>query len=692
MPNARIEQANYEIWGQMMTRNGRGFSNGDVRPASSRDAHTPISRRAFLASAGTVLASLTLPLVSGPAAAFAKDADGTAGSLGASERIVIVHTNDVHSSLNNATTKLGYAALIDYVGTQRETYGESLVSLVDVGDNVQGDFEGAFTKGEAPAQVIGACNYDLLTLGNHEFDYGMEQLFKLRQTENNTPVVCCNFVDKNGERIYDAYRVLSYETSVGTVRVAYVGVATPSTLTSSMPSSFKDKDGNYIYGFCGDASGQALYDAVQAAVDEARSAGGADYVVLLAHLGQQTSIERWRSDTVVANTTGIDIVLDGHSHETYVQTATNKYGQDVIIAQTGTKFQTFGRVTIDPASGTATASLDATGIGAELISQWDGQDEEIAALVAGLEAELDEKKNSPICTSEVFLRARADNGDWAVRKQETNLGDLVADAFFYYAANNGEAYDLALVNGGGVRANIEKGTVTYGGVVSVAPYMNQLCGLAVTGQHLLDMLEVSATQMPQGHGGFLQVSEGVSFTLRTDIPSPVVFNEDGTAVERIEGERRIKDAKIDGKTIDASATYKVLSSNYILVEGGSKMPIPENAADAEFFGVDIDALIEYLQVNLQGVIGQEYADENGQGRIKICDHDDSGDGDGSGDGGGSDEGGSGDEGDGSKSSDIPGAKKPSEGLPQTGDATATMAAAAGLAGAAAIAAVGLAER
>ncbi len=534
-----------------------------------------------------------------------------------------MHTNDVHCALSNAKTKLGYAALINYASTQRDTYSADSVALVDAGDNVQGDFEGVFTKGEAPAQVIGACGYDVLAPGNHEFDYGQEQFFALRQTEG-VPYVCCNFLDAGGTRVFDAYRVREFPSEAGTVRVAFVGVITPSTLTTSKPDSFKDEDGNIIYGFCGDESGQTLYDAVQAAVDEARGEGKADYVVLLAHLGQAGSIDRWRSDVVVAHTTGIDVVIDGHSHEKYVQTVANKDGKQVIITQTGTKFQSFGRVEIDPVAGTATASIDATGIdgvSAELIEEWAGEDATISDLVAKIEAELEVKKASPVGTSEVFLRAyESDNTAWAVRQRETNLGDFVADSVFYYASNSGAPCDVAVANGGGIRANIEAGTVTYGNLVSVHPYMNQLCYLKVTGQHILDMLEVGAMTLPDPSGGLLQVSEGFSYTVRTDIPTPVVLTDDSSAVKEFVGERRIKHARLFGQDIDPTAEYTLAGNSFVLLSGGNCMPIPANVADANFMGVDVDALVEYIQVNLKGTIGQDYAADAGQGRIVVTDH------------------------------------------------------------------------
>ena len=655
-----------------------------------------ISRRTFLTGAGVVLASLTIPLASGPAAAFADGLAATASTDGAATSpVVILHTNDVHCELSNAKTKLGYAALINYAKTQREKYGEANVKLVDAGDNVQGGFEGSFTKGEAPAQVIGACGYDLLIPGNHEFDYGQEQFFALRQTEG-VPYVCCNYLDAGGTRVFDAYRVLEYPTAAGGVRVAFVGATTPSTLTSSSPNSFKDKDGNIIYSFCGDESGQKLYDAVQAAVDEARDEGKADYVVLVAHLGETGSIRQWRSDAVVAHTSGIDVVVDGHSHEMYVQTVQNKAGEGVVIAQTGTKFQSFGRIEINPADGTATASLDATGIdgvSAELIKEWDGEDATIAELVAKLEGEMEQKKKSPVGTSEELLRCLSDDGlSWIARKQETNLGDLCADAVLYFASNRGLVCDLVAVNGGGIRANIAAGTVTYGDLVSVHPYMNQLCSLKVSGQHVLDMLEVGAMKQPEESGGFLQVSEGVSYTVRTDIPTPVVLKDDDSALEGFSGERRVKHARIDGKDIDPAAEYTVAGSLYVLVQGGNCMPVPANAADAVFLGVDVDALTEYIQVNLKGNIGEGYADEAGQGRIVVTDHETEPDpvpgpdGDGSGDG----DGGTGADGNQAGSTTKTGLsmKAKTSSLASTGDSNGAVAAGAtAVAGAAAVSAI-----
>ena len=575
-----------------------------------------ISRRTFAglacAAAGTVLASISAELPSG---CKANESDGQGASDG--ERIVILHTNDVHCAFENAQTHLGYAAFADYAREQRAVYGEANVALVDAGDNLQGEPEATITKGSAPMQVMASCGYDAITCGNHEFDYGVDRFLELCR-EQDLPYVCCNLLDADGTRVFDAYRLLDFQTSAGPVRIGFVGVLTPATPAGSLLNNFKDDQGQDAYLFCGDDDGSALYEAIQAAVDEARTEGGADYVVLLAHLGQTGIPQQWRSDTVVANTSGIDIVIDGHSHEQYVQTAENKDGQTVIITQTGTKFQSFGRIEIDPLRGTATASHDATGIDASLVEEVDGSDSEMAELIERVEEEVDQAKAVVVGTSEFTLRAQEDDGQtWSVRLHETNLGDLYADAALNAVRKAGTACDLALVSTGSMLVNLGPGDLTYGEFMTLTPYTNQLVCLEVSGQHVLDMLEVAAMGLPEASTRFLQVSEGMSLEIRTDIPSPVILTEDESAVEKIEGDRRVSDASIDGVAIDPEVTYAVASSNYVLLNGGYAMPVPQNAGNATVVGSDIEALMEYIQTDMGGAVSQEYADEAGFGRMRV---------------------------------------------------------------------------
>ncbi len=575
------------------------------------------SRRAFVGGAAAALTSVSFTLASGPAKAFADETgSGSASADDVSEKIAIVHTNDVHCGMYNIKTKLGYSALVDFVDTQKEVHATGNVTLVDAGDAIQGGVLGATSDGRIPMQVEGACNYDVVTVGNHEFDFGVENFLDLASAQSALKYVCCNFADNSGNLQLDPYHVVEYNVAGKQVKIAYLGVVTPTTLTRGDVTLFQDNDGNFVWDFFQDDP-QAFYSRVQTFARAARTVDGADYVVLLAHLGEKDSEECWRSDTLVAKTSGIDLVIDGHSHEKYVQTVKNANGQDVVIAQTGTKFASFGHIEINPATGQATASLDVT---AKLIESWDGQDEDISALIAQVSDGVEPLPGDVIGTAEVNLYA-APEGDFtgSTKNQETNLGDLACDAVrAYYEAHTGKACDLAIVNAVGVRKNIPAGKITYAQLLEVESYCNRMVALEVSGQYLLDLLEAGASNAPKDNSYFLQVSDGISFTIRTDIPTPVVF--EGSAFKEINGERRVKNVLIGGKAIDLDGRYTVASSEFVLTRGG-KLPTPSNAADAQKFGFDIITLVDYIRDNLKGVVDAGYENPNGAGRITITDHD-----------------------------------------------------------------------
>ncbi len=574
------------------------------------------SRRAFLGGAGTALASVSFSLASGPAKAFADETGGGASADDVTEKIAIVHTNDVHCGMYNTKTNLGYSALIDFVKTQKEAHATGNVTLVDAGDGIQGGVLGAASDGKIPMEVEAACSYDVVTVGNHEFDFGVDNFLELAASQSGLKYVCANFMDTSGNLQFDPYHVVEYNVAGKQVKIAYLGAVTPTTLTRGDATLFQDADGNFVWDFLQDDPDK-FYATVSTFAQTARLVDGADYVALLAHLGEKGNDDCWRSDTFVAKTSGIDLVVDGHSHEMYVQTVKNADGQDVVIAQTGTKFASFGHIEIDPATGEASASLDVT---AKLIESWDGQDEEIAALIAQLSDGVEPLPTDVIGTAEVDLYATA-GGDFtgSVKNQETNLGDLVCDGVrAYYEAQTGKACDLAVVNASGIRKNIAAGKITYGQLLEVEPYCNQMVALEVTGQYILDLLETCAATVPEDNNYFLQVSDGMSFTIRTDIPTPVVF--DGSTYKEIgSGERRIKNATLNGKAIDPVGRYTVASSDFVLTRVG-KTPTPSNAADAEKFGFDVLALVDYIRDDLKGVVGAGYENPGGAGRIVITDH------------------------------------------------------------------------
>ncbi len=575
-----------------------------------------LSRRDFLAGAGTVLASLTVSLAGPGATARGEQASSDGASQ---EKIVVIGTNDVHGSLENPVTKLGYAALADYAATQREKHGSDHVTIVDAGDIVQGNPTASLTQGDIPAQAVAACGYDVIVPGNHEFDYGIDRLRELAATEG-AAYTCCNFTDASGACVFEPYHVIEYPAGAEPIRVAYVGVTTPTTRGKS--ATFKNDAGEFIYDFAIDETGEKLYAAVQAAVDGARGDGQADYVVLLAHLGQSWSPRIWRSDTLVAQTNGIDAVIDAHTHQAYVQAVKNKDGDEVPVVQAGSKFLGFSRIEIDPTARTATASVVATGVTGEVVTSWDGIDEDVAARVAELDAQVDELAGEAVAVSEVDLCALAADGSQATWLGETNLGDLVADAILDAAKRAGVDCDIALYDGFGICADIARGSVTRRDVLAALACNRQICALEVSGQHLLDVLEVACALLPEPEARLLQVSDGFSYTVRTDIETPLVVSPSTIGFVSIDGERRVKDARLNGKDVDPEGRYTIAMPKGMLVGGGWSMPVPANAADAVAVGLDNECLLSYVRETLAGTIGEQYGDAAGAGRVRVVDGDD----------------------------------------------------------------------
>lgn len=572
-----------------------------------------ITRRSFCTLSAVALASLALPA----RRAFGDEA-ATAATATQPGAIVIVHTNDVHCAVDD---NLGYAKLVNYAKTMRSTYGANNVTLVDAGDAVQGKAMGTLTNGEYLIDIMNECGYDFAIPGNHEFDYGMTQ-FNTLVARANAKYLSCNFTDlRTGNLMFDAYAMREYDTAVGKKKVAYLGICTPESLTKSSPAHFQE-DGIYRYGFCEDDSGTKLYDAVQSAVDQART-DGADYVVALVHLGQDGVTPRWTSTSVAANTSGIDVVIDGHSHELYAQTPLNKNGEPVLVTQTGTQLVGIGQVVIDPANGTIaayasndteTVTASTTKGTASIVKAWDGIDADTAAFIAGLQADLAKITERVIGRSDVRLVALEDDDyTWAVRAHETNLGDFVADAYLALAWHGGVMADIGFVNGGGIRANIEPGDVTYGDLINVQPYNNQLCYVDTLGQNILDALEAGVANLPNPSGGLQHVS-GLAYTVRTDIPSSVQMP--GGKFGGVTGEYRVRDVLVNGEPLDVNRRYKLVSHTFLLVEGGDGLTMFMND-EAVLLDLDNKALIEYIQYDLKGTIGSEYADPDGQGRIVI---------------------------------------------------------------------------
>lgn len=539
-----------------------------------------------------------------PALAFGENAEPM------NDDIVVLFTNDVHCTSDEG---MSYAAVADYKEQMEAAYGADNVTLVDNGDAIQGAVLGTLSDGEWIVDIMNEVGYDFAVPGNHEFDFGMDQFLDIANHQADYQYLSCNFLDKDGNQVLDPYAIVDY----GDVQIAYVGISTPETLSKSTPVYFQDDNGNYIYDFCQGDNGQKLYDRVQDTVDEARTEG-ADYVVALAHLGEDLLSTPWMSTEVIANTTGIDAVLDGHSHTVEPEKMVkNADGEAVILSQTGTKAESIGKLTIDPETGEMNTAL----VPVADVSTSSTAYKTTQSFIEDIQAKYQAVTEEVVAKSEVDLTVNdPETGKRRIRSAETNLGDLCADAY-----RKMTDADVGFVNGGGIRADIAAGDVTYGDIIAVNPFGNMICKAEVSGQQILDALELGAMYVGTAeNGGFLQVS-GLKYTIDTSVPSSVVLDDTDAFVE-VAGARRVSDVQVENREtgvyepLDPNATYTVASHNYMLKLGGDGYTMfgTENInllLDETM--VDNEVLLDYIKVELHGVIGEDYADPYGQGRITI---------------------------------------------------------------------------
>lgn len=534
-----------------------------------------------------------LMLVGG--AAFAEE-------TGLTKDIVVLFTSDVHCGIDQG---FGYAGLAAVRDTMEES---SHVLLVDNGDAIQGEPIGTMTTGEAIIDLMNAVGYDVAIPGNHEFDYGMDRFLELTEMAD-FPYINANF-NKDGELVFEPYVIKEIEG----VKIAFVGVTTPKTITSSTPKYFQDEKGNFIYGFMQDETGEKLYAAVQSAVDAAIEEG-ADYVIAMAHLGNEATCAPYTYADVIANTTGIDAFLDGHSHDTDQVVMKNKDGEDVPRAGCGTKLGGIGYARISAADGSIQTGLY-TWTNDVSVPALLGVENDITTAVNEATETLNEKLGEVVAKSDVELtindpEAVDENGQpiRIIRNAETNLGDLCADAY----RDQGEA-DVAFVNGGGIRVSIPAGDITLGDILKVHPFGNALCVVEATGQQILDALEWGARNVPGENGGFLQVS-GLTYEIHTYIESSCTADENGLFTG-VDGEYRVKNVKVAGEDLDLTKTYTVASHNYMLKDGGDGFTMFQgcNLLQDEI-KLDNQVLIDYITGTLEGVVGDAYAEPYGEGRI-----------------------------------------------------------------------------
>lgn len=533
---------------------------------------------AFLGTAAAMM--MTMPV-------FAIDSD-----------IVIIHTNDTHCGIEE---NLGFEGVAAYEKQMKAL--TPYVTLVDAGDAIQGAPVGTLSEGGYIISLMNQAGYDFAIPGNHEFDYGMSRFLKL-STGLDCGYYSCNLVKgPSMQQVFKPYKIINYDD----VAVAYVGVTTPESITKSNPTNFQNTTGGYIYSLCEDTDGQMLYRQVQEAVDAAR-AEGADFVILVGHLGNEGVTEKWTSKSIIANTNGINAVIDGHSHETFTEQAPNKDGVLIPVAQTGTKFANIGKITITPSKEIRMELVDA-------VTAQDGgaaSDDDMKDLIAKIKSQYEASLKTVLGRTNVKLTStNPDTNQRAVRNSETNLGDFCADAFRVLLGT-----DIGIMNGGGIRGSIDAGDITYEDALNVYPFGNMICAVEATGQQIKDALEMGASLYPEESGGFIHAS-GLTYTIDSSVPSSVRTDERRNFTG-VAGEYRVKDISVNGEPIDLEKTYTVASHNYWLKSGGDGMSMFVNCPVVrDDVMVDVDTITTYIQDHLGGVVGEEYSNPHGQGRITI---------------------------------------------------------------------------
>lgn len=500
------------------------------------------------------------------------------------EDIVILYENDVHGAVE------GYSKLAAMKAELQESH--EYVGVVSCGDYLQGSSLSSISRGEYMVNAMNLVGYDAVALGNHEFDYRMERLEELIGMMDTKPI-CCNFYQIGQEEPYfEPYSMVSY----GDVDIAYIGITTPSTLTTSSPTQFKNEKDEFIYDF----HPTDLYEVVQETIDQAK-AEGAEYIVALSHVGYADEALYGDLEDVVdliENTDGFDVVLDGHSHSVIEEVMVNdKGGNEVLLTSTGTKFAYIGKLTISDGE-----------FHSELVNpaEYEPTDAEVDAYIQQIYEEYAVLGERKVAYSEVDLVTQDAEGNRLVRRAETNLGDLCAEAF--RSAMNA---DIGYINGGGIRADILQGEITFNDLLGVFPFNNTVVLAEVSGQTIKDMMEMAMMIWPEENGSFPHLA-GITFSVNTQIETSVVLDETEEFVA-VEGPYRVYDIKVYNsekqkyEPLDLTKTYTIASHNFALIDHGSGMKMLEEAVVLKNDGLmDVEALEQYIVENLEGVVGEKY--------------------------------------------------------------------------------------
>lgn len=542
-----------------------------------------ITRRGFVAGAAGISASL----------AAAGTLSGCSQQPKEASKLAIIHTNDTHGHDLLDEESLGLAAVVQLKADYEEKGYEVL--LLDAGDFAQGNVLVNRSRGDNAISFYNECGYKAMTLGNHEFDYGQDKIADY-VAQADFPVISANIiVDATGETLVEPRTILTLGDGT---KVGVFGLTTPETYTKANP---------LVVGGLTFLEGDKLYACAQEQVDALRKDGCA-LVVCLAHLGEDEGSSPNRAKDVIANTSGIDVLIDGHDHLEENQLLKNADGADTLVVETGCFTHAIGVITWE--DGKPTETLVPFG-------SYDGQDAAVASYVKKVSDDVYAELDTVVATTDYLLNGERTPG---VRTQETNLGDLVADAILWEAQQMADdTPDFALINGGTIRESIKPGDITLANILNVLPFIDRICTIQVTGHQLLETIEASCAATPDEMGAFPQVS-GISFEVDTRVTYAQgdAYPESTFKAPAKPGSRvTIRD--IDGRDFNLDETYTIATSEFICA-GGDTYYVFAEAAQATRKSINYlvsDTLQYYLVEALGGEVTETYADAAGLGRIDV---------------------------------------------------------------------------
>ncbi len=577
-----------------------------------------------------------------PATAPAATAAAETTAAQVTEDVVILYTNDVHTYIDGP---LSYDVIAGLKQSLEDLYGAGNVILADAGDAIQGTAYGSMDKGMTIVELMNKAGYDVATLGNHEFDYGMEGAMAVIDAAKYTYVSCNFYHEKDGNAESAVLSAFYTIATPGGMKVSFVGITTPESFTKSTPAYFQDENGNYIYGIAGGEDGAALYTAVQSAVDAA--AADSDVVIALGHLGDDPASQPWTSKETIANVSGLDAFIDGHSHSTVIgEEVAGKDGNAVLLTQTGEYFDAIGLMVIDGETGAITTDLIGYTELTEVVKDEAGNpvldedgeevtevvgykfdsallkeittevledsaqtdlawtyDPDVTAIKDAWMTDIDTKLGEKIGTTALTLDNYDAEGKRLVRSQETNTGDFCADALYYLFDNMGLDVDVAIMNGGGVRNKAVTGELSYKSAKTIHTFGNVACLQTITGQQLLDALEWGARSAGTGEecGGFLQVA-GITYKIDTEWPASLHADDKGVWIGGPTCGYRVHDVQVYNKEtqayepLDLTASYNLAGYNYTLRDLGDGFNMFSGAVNVlDYVMEDYMVLANYIQ-------------------------------------------------------------------------------------------------